>query len=48
MIQREIALVTESTQHVYARKESERLFLQMSKNLSYMLKVNEFADVDNQ
>ena len=36
------------TQHVYVRKESERLFIQMSKNLSYMLKVNEFTDLDNQ
>ena len=34
--------------HVNVRKESERLFIQMSKNVSYRFKVNEFTDFDNQ
>ena len=44
-IQWEVAFVTESTQHVYVRKESEWLFIQMSKK---WCRVNEFTDFDNQ
>ena len=34
--------------HVNVRKESDRLFIQMSNNVSYRFKVNEFTDFDNQ